>query len=64
MGEEGELRQDVERPSGASRGGLGPVRAAAGDFDADGALDLAAAFATGEVFVFFTDLPEVVLPRD
>jgi len=56
MGEEGELRSEIERPSGASRGA--PVRAAAGDFDGDGALDLAVAFTTGEVFAFFTDLPE------
>ncbi len=58
MGEEGELKLEMPRPTGGPREALGPMRAAAGDFDSDGSLDLAVASATGEVRCFFSDLAE------
>ncbi len=58
FGEEGELSLAVERPAPEAQGDFGPLRAAAGDFDGDGALDLAAAFTSGEVYCFLSDLPE------
>jgi hypothetical protein len=63
MAEEGQLTLD-----GGAAASAGPTRAAAGDFDGDGSLDLAVAFTAGEVSCFFNGLPEapglwVSLPR-
>ena len=63
MAEEGQLTLACELTEH-----LRPTCAAAGDFNADGSLDLAVAFATGEVVCFLNDLPEppglwVRLPR-
>ena len=54
MAEEGQLTLDAGAP-----GEGGPTCAAAGDFDGDGALDLAVAFAGGQVRCFFNDASEV-----
>jgi hypothetical protein len=58
FGEEGELGLAVEESEFGGQGVSGPLRAAAGDFDGDGVLDLATAFSSGEVFCFFSDIVE------
>jgi hypothetical protein len=56
MGELGELTLTAEQRSGMSANAPGPTRAAGGDFDGNGALDLAVAFTTGQVFCLFNSL--------
>lgn len=52
LAEEGELKLEAKPADRALSAARGPMRAAAGDFDGDGWLDLAVAFATGEVDCF------------
>ena len=57
MAEEGELKLKAKPSDRALSEARGPMRAAAGDFDGDGWLDLAVAFATGEVDCFLNAGP-------
>ena len=68
MAEQGQLRLAMDDPPQEKQDGPGPLRGTTGDFDGDGALDLAVAFSSGEIRCFFSkerDAPGVWvrLPR-
>ncbi len=53
LADEGELKLDARPADPKSARAFKPLRAAAGDFNGDGRVDLAVAYGTGEVFCYF-----------